>query len=55
MAESSLRERTGKGLFWGGISGGVQQILALVIGIVLARHLLPADYGMVAMLTVYSL
>ena len=55
MAESSLRERTAKGLFWGGISGGVQQILALVIGIVLARHLLPADYGMVAMLTVFSL
>ena len=55
MAETSLKERTAKGLFWGGISGGVQQVLALVIGIVLARHLLPDDYGMVAMLTVFSL
>ena len=55
MAESTLKERTAKGLFWGGVSGGVQQVLALVIGIVLARHLLPADYGMVAMLTVFSL
>ncbi len=55
MANSSLKEKTAKGLFWGGISGGVQQALALIIGIVLARHLLPADYGMVAMLTVFSL
>lgn len=55
MESSSLKERTAKGLLWGGISGGVQQVLALIIGIVLARHLLPSDYGMVAMLTVFSL
>lgn len=55
MSESTLKERTARGLFWGGLSGGVQQFLALVIGIVLARHLMPADYGMVAMLTVFSL
>ena len=55
MSNSPLKERTAKGLFWGGLSGGVQQVLALVIGIVLARHLLPQDYGMVAMLTVFSL
>lgn len=55
MAQPTLKERTARGLFWGGISGGVQQALALAIGIVLARHLLPADYGMVAMLTVFSL
>lgn len=55
MSESTLKQRTARGLFWGGLSGGVQQILALVIGIVLARHLMPEDYGMIAMLTVFSL
>lgn len=55
MAESSLKERTARGLFWGGLSGGVQQLLALVIGICLARRLAPGDYGIVAMLTVFSL
>lgn len=55
MAESSLKERTARGLFWGGVSGGVQQLLALVIGICLARRLPPGEYGMVAMLTVFSL
>lgn len=55
MADPSLKERTARGLFWGGLSGAAQQVLTLVIGIVLARHLLPGDYGMVAMLTVFSL
>ena len=55
MAESSLKERTARGLFWGGLSGGVQQLLALIIGICLARRLAPGDYGIVAMLTVFSL
>lgn len=55
LMASSLKERTAKGLLWGGAAGGAQQVLALVIGIVLARRLMPADYGMVAMLTVFSL
>lgn len=55
MSGKSLKERTAGGLFWGGVSGGVQQLLALIIGICLARHLAPGDYGMVAMLTVFSL
>lgn len=55
MPETSLKERTARGLFWGGLSGGVQQLLALVIGVCLARRLAPGDYGMVAMLTVFSL
>lgn len=54
MADSTLKERTARGLFWGGLAGGLQQVLTFVIGIVLARHLLPSDYGMVAMLTVFS-
>ena len=29
MAEQTLKEKTAKGLFWGGLSNGVQQVLNL--------------------------
>ena len=51
----SLKEKTAKGLFWGGLSNGAQQLLNLVFGIFLARLLTTADYGMVGMLTIFSL
>lgn len=50
----SLKEKTVRGLLWGGLSNGVQQILNLVFGIFLARMLTPADYGMVGMLSVFT-
>ena len=53
--EQSLKEKTAKGIFWGGLSNGIQQLLNLLFGIFLARLLSPADYGMVGMLTVFSL
>ena len=39
MAEQSLKEKTAKGLFWGGLSNGVQQLLNLFFGIFLSRIL----------------
>ena len=54
MTGQSLKDKTAKGLFWGGVSNGVQQLLNLLFGIFLARLLTPADYGMVGMLTVFS-
>lgn len=51
----SLKEKTAKGLFWGGLSNGIQQLLNLVIGIFLARMLSREDYGMVGMLSIFSL
>ena len=54
MAEQSLKDKTAKGLFWGGVSNGVQQILALLFGIFLSRILSPGDYGMVGMLTIFT-
>ena len=53
MAET-LKEKTAKGLFWGGMNNGVQQLLGLVFGIILGRLLDPSDYGMTAMLAVFS-
>ena len=54
MTEQSLKDKTAKGLFWGGVSNGVQQLLNLFFGIFLARLLTPTDYGMVGMLTIFS-
>ena len=52
--KENLKEKTAKGLFWGGLSNGVQQLLNLVFGIFLARLLSQSDYGLVGMLTVFS-
>lgn len=53
MSEKTLKEKTAKGLFWGGIGNGIQQILNLLFGIFLARMLTPADYGMIGMLSIF--
>jgi len=50
----NLKEKTAKGLFWGGMNNGIQQLLGLVFGIILGRLLDPSDYGMTAMLAVFS-
>ena len=52
---SSLKEKTAKGLFWGGLSNGIQQLLNLFFGIFLARLLTQEDYGMVGVLSIFSL
>ena len=55
MAEQNLKEKTAKGNLCGGINNGGQQVLNHVFGILLGRLLSPADYGMVGMLTIFSL
>ncbi len=54
MAEQSLKDKTAKGLFWGGISNGVQQLLSLGFGIMLGRLLDQTDYGMFNMLIIFT-
>lgn len=54
MGESSLKEKTAKGLFWGGIGNTAFQLLNLIIGIFLGRLLDASDYGMVGVLTIFS-
>ena len=48
-----MKEKTAKGLFWGGLNTGIQQILNVVFGVFLARLLSPGDYGLVGMLGVF--
>ena len=52
--KSELKEKTARGLLWGGLGNGLQQLLSLAFGIFLARRLSLHDYGMVGMLTIFT-
>lgn len=54
MPEQTLKDKTAKGLLWGGLSNAIQQALNLLFGIFLARLLTPGDYGMVGMISVFA-
>jgi len=42
-------------LLWGGLNSGIQQLVGLAFGIILGRLLSPSDYGMMAMISIFSL
>ena len=42
-------------MLWGGLNSGIQQLVGLAFGIVLGRLLAPSDYGMMAMISIFSL
>lgn len=54
MAET-LKEKTAKGLFWGAMNSGSTQVLNILFGIFLARLLSPSDYGIIGILTIFTL
>lgn len=54
MTQNSLKERTAKGLLWGGLSNGMVQVLNLVFGLCLLNLLTPEDYGTVQVLAIFS-
>lgn len=54
MHNLTLKEKTARGIFWGGLSSGLQQILGLVLGIILARILDVDNYGIIGMLAIFS-
>ena len=51
---NTLKQRTASGLLWGALNNGSQQLLNAVVGIVMARNLSKADYGLVGMVLVFS-
>ena len=53
-SNSSLKEKTAKGLLWGAMNSTLMQLLNAVIGVVLLWYLDPEDYGMIAVLAIYS-
>lgn len=52
MAES-LKNKTLKGLSWNFADTAVNQILRFVIGLVLARMLMPRDYGLIGIALIF--
>ncbi|MGN0069965.1 MAG: lipopolysaccharide biosynthesis protein [Prevotella sp.] len=51
----TLKEKTAKGLFWGGMNSLVLQVVGLAFGILLGRKLNSYDYGMLAAISIFSL
>ena len=51
---ASLKEKTAKGLFWGGLSSSMQQMLGGVFGLITARILNAEDYGLIGMLAIFN-
>jgi O-antigen/teichoic acid export membrane protein len=50
----SLKEKTARGLMWGAVNNVLMQVLNLLIGIIILRHLTPGDTGLVGMLAIFS-
>ena len=52
--EISLKERTARGLVWGGLSNGMMQLIGAIFGMVLLIFLTPEDKGKVTSLYIFS-
>lgn len=50
----SLKSKTTKGLLWGGMASIIQQFLGFGFGILLNRKLEPEDYGLIGLITIFS-
>jgi teichuronic acid exporter len=53
MSEESLKDKTVKGVVWSAVERFSVQGVQFVIGIILARLLMPSDYGIIAMLSIF--
>lgn len=54
MSEPSLRNKTIKGTFWSAADAFLGQGITFVVGIVLARLLSPAEYGMIGICLIFT-
>lgn len=50
----SLQQKTFSGVVWGFISNFSMQLFSFIQGIIMARILIPSDYGLIAMVGVFS-
>lgn len=51
---SSLKQQTIFGFFWRFLQNAGTQVVGFIVSIVLARILMPSDYGLIAMITVFT-
>ena len=54
MSEANLKTKTARGLYWGAMNNGFQQLIGAVVGLVLLSRLTPGDYGIVGMLAIFT-
>ncbi|MGM0216053.1 lipopolysaccharide biosynthesis protein [Enterococcus sp. AZ109] len=52
-SDTSIQSKTAKGMFWSGLEMLGRQGATFIIQIVLARLLLPEDFGLIGMLTIF--
>ena len=52
MAEN-IKKKSMKGMAWTGVSRLLKQVIQFSIGILLARQLMPEDYGIIGMLAIF--
>ena len=55
MAEQSLKDKTVKGVAWSGIDNVTQMGVSFLVSIVLARLLTPDDYGLIGIITIFTM
>lgn len=53
MAENSLKSKTIKGIFWKLSERMLTQIVSFIVSIILARRLMPSDYGIIVLVSVF--
>lgn len=53
MESDNLKDKTVKGVMWSAVERFSVQGVQFVIGIILARLLMPSDYGIIAMLSIF--
>lgn len=53
MGESSLRQKTKKGLYWSFLNQFANYAMQFVVGIIMARLLTPSDYGITAIPAIF--
>lgn len=53
--KGNLKDKAAKGFLWSGLNNGAMQVLNAVFGIILAQQLNQEDYGLIGMLTVFTL
>ena len=53
MPDQTLKSKTVNGIFWNAVDKFGTQAISFVIGIILARILMPSDYGLIGMLAIF--
>ncbi|MDH6343380.1 O-antigen/teichoic acid export membrane protein [Parabacteroides sp. PFB2-12] len=54
MEEIPLKTKTAKGLFWGGLSSGTQQLISAFMGVCFLMYLSAEDYGVIGLLGIFT-